>query len=296
MSEQPAEDANALDRSREEPPLDVINWLSVISGIVGIAGFVFAIWVWIRSDFKVRELRNSLQTVYETCSNILWDTRFLTPEDKDARLSQLDKAIGQVSGIRTLASGYSETAHYGTSELELLVERGVLWTLEMLQRIERSAEVHEVWLVTHDLEPDLNDPSAGSVVRNNLKAGKKYKYFFPEDLEDIDAKIWQLRVNVGATSPDSRVQFFPVADSSEVRVSSPANVILFFKGGPFYATDLVYQEVILTKVSRRGHFWQEHDPKHARKVLELLRTEVQRRERKEKLDRSEGSEIPPSAI
>jgi hypothetical protein len=287
--------------------VDVINWISVVSGIIGILGFVFAIWVWMRSDFKVRELqdtldfkvgelRNTLETVYETCGTILWETRFLTPEDKDARLSQLDKSIGLVSGIRTLASRYSENARHGTSELELLIERGVLWSLEMLQRIERSADVREVWLITHDLEPDLNDPTAGSVVSNNLKAGKSYKYFFPENLDDADAKMWQLRENVGATSPDSRVEFFPVADRPEIKVSSPANVILFFKDSHFYATDLVYQEVILTKVSRRGHFWQEHDPKHARQVLESMRAEVHKRKRElGKLDdQSERKQIPPS--
>jgi hypothetical protein len=96
----------------------VINWISVISGIVGILGFVFAIWVWMRSDFKVRELRNTLQAIYETCGTIVWETRFLTPEDKDARLSQLEKATGLVSAIRTLASKFSETArqspHHGS--------------------------------------------------------------------------------------------------------------------------------------------------------------------------------------
>jgi hypothetical protein len=276
--------------------VDVINWISVISGIVGILGFVFAIWVWMRSDFKVRELRNTLQAIYETCGTIIWETRFLTPEGKDARLNQLEKATGLVSAIRTLASKYAESARHGSSELELFLERGVLWTMEMLQRIEVSAEVREVWFVTHDLEPDLSDRNTGSMVASNLKAGKSYKYFFPEDLEDADAKIWQLRANIGATSPDSRVAFFPVADSVDLRVSSPANVILFFKDGPFYATDLVYQEVILTKVSRRGHFWQEHDPKEARKVLEVLRTEVQTRESRERKlgDQSVRMQTPPS--
>jgi hypothetical protein len=297
--------------------VNVINWISVVSGIVGILGFVFAIWVWMRSeskvrelektsefkirelentlDFKVRELRTTLQTVYETCGTIIWETRFLTPEDKDARLSQLEKATGLVSAIRTLTSKYTESPRHETSELELLFERGVLWTLEMLQRIEVSEDIREVWLVTHDLEPDLSDRWAGTMVDANLKAGKRYKYFFPEDLEDADAKIWQVRTNIGATSPDSQVGFYPVADTSHVRVSSPANVILFFKEGPFYATDLVYQEVFLTKVPRRGHFWQEHDPKHARQVLERLRTEVQRQKSNSgKLgDQSARKQIPP---
>ena len=89
------------------------------------------------------------------------------------------------------------------------------------------------------------------MVSNNLKAGKSYKYFYPEDLEDADAKIWQVRNNIGATSPDSQVEFFPIADSSDVQVSLPANVILLFKEGPFYATDLVFQELVLTKVRQR---------------------------------------------
>ena len=73
-------------------------------------------------------------------------------------------------------------------------------------------------------------------------------------------------------------------------------MILFFKDGPFFTTDLMYQEVILTKVSRRGHFWQEHDPKHARKVLEVLRTEVEKRESKERKmgDQSVRNQIPHS--
>jgi hypothetical protein len=309
--------------------VDPINWISVVSGIVGILGFVFAIWVWMRSDakvqelqntldFKVRELqntldstvrefRNTLQTVYETCGTVLWETRFLPPEDKDARLSQLDKAIGLVSAIRTLASRYSESTSHGPSELELLIERGVLWTEEMVQRLERSAEVREVWLITHDLEPDLSSRTAGKLVGSNLKDGKSYKYFFPEDLEDADAKIWQLRINIGATPSNSpvagttpsntQVEFFPVVASSEVHVSTPGNVILFFKDNPFYTTDLVFQEVILTKVARRGLLWQEHDPKHARQVLGALRTEVQKQKKGNSVkpgDQSAKKEIPPS--
>jgi hypothetical protein len=73
-------------------------------------------------------------------------------------------------------------------------------------------------------------------------------------------------------------------------------MMLFFKDNPFYTTDLVFQEVILTKLPRRGHLWQEHDPKHARQVLEALRTAVWKQKGNSGRlgDQSASKQIPPS--
>ncbi len=259
--------------------MDVISWLAVVSGVVSVLAFVFAIWVWVRSDMKVRELSSTVQALHDICGSILWETQFLPSEGDSSRLSQLDKSLGLISGMRTLTSKYAEKHNnYHTTELGILIERGVLWSTEMLYRLEQSNEVREIWLMTHDLEPDLSDTKTGKIVKKNLDSGKSYKYFYPSQLEDAEAKIWRLRRNIGATLPTlaNSTMFIPLDDSPELQIFSPANVIPFFKDEPFYSTDLVFQEVILTQISLRGVFWQEHEKKRARRLLELLRAEVEK--------------------
>lgn len=53
-----------------------------------------------------------------------------------------------------------------------------------------------------------------------------------------------------------------------------ANVILFFMDESEYDTQLVFQEVVLTKFLQQGKFWQEHDQRHATKMFERLRHEL----------------------
>lgn len=148
------------------------EWLGVVSGIISVFAFVFAVWVWMRSDMRVKELTGTLQAIFDISGSILWETMKLKGENADARLRQAERAIGLASSIHTLSSKYvSNVKSSSGTELTALVERGIVWTLSMLWNIETSVAVKEVWLVTPDLKPDVSDPEMGEVVGGNLKKG-----------------------------------------------------------------------------------------------------------------------------
>jgi hypothetical protein len=61
--------------------LSFAGWLSLVSGVIGVLSFIFAVWAWMRSDVRVRELTGTLQSVYDISSSILWETINLEAED-----------------------------------------------------------------------------------------------------------------------------------------------------------------------------------------------------------------------
>src|ERR1035441_4353071 len=78
-------------------------WLGVISGIITILSFVFALWIWMRSDTRVRELVGVLETIYDISGGILWETFNLNAEDIETRLRQAERALGLASSIHTMS-------------------------------------------------------------------------------------------------------------------------------------------------------------------------------------------------
>ena len=52
------------------------------------------------------------------------------------------------------------------------------------------------------------------------------------------------------------------------------NTIIFFKDDPSYGSDLVFREIVLTKLGKRGVIWQECSRDHAVELIETLREEM----------------------
>jgi HAMP domain-containing protein len=257
--------------------VDVISWLAVVSGVISILAFLFAVWVWLRSDIKVRELTATVQALHDIADSVIWEGQVLPGEDASARLTQLEKSIGLVSAMRTLSSRYvGDQQNYRATELGELVQRGIIWSNDMLTKLETSSEVREVWLITHDLEPDMSQRKTGAIVQGNLAAGKSYIYFYPAELKGAEEKVLRLQRNIGADHPKraTRVTYIPVRNVPGLRLFSNANMILFFKDKTTYGTDLVFQELVLTKIAKRGLFWQEHDRDHAAALFDMLRREM----------------------
>ena len=255
----------------------MITWLAVVSGVVSILAFLFAVWVWLKSDIKVRELTGTIQALHEIADSIIWETQILPGEDTSTRLSQVEKCLGLVSAMRTLSSKFvGDRQYYDATELGALIQRGIIWSSNMLTNLEESSDVCEVWFVSQDLEPDLSEKKTGDMVKRNLVAGKHYIYFYPSQLDGAKDKIRTLRRNIGADDPRraKSVVLVPLADTLDLPIFSRSNVIMFFKDKPVYGTQLVLQEIVFTKVSRRGIFWQEHDPQYARRLFEVLHREV----------------------
>jgi hypothetical protein len=258
--------------------MSVIAWLGVVSAIISILAFLFAVWVWIRSNTKVRELEGIIQTAYDITGTILWDMQTVHSEDSTTRLRNAEKSLGQVSALRAMTGKYAASASsFRETEIGALLERGVIWGLATMHEVERSERVQEIWLATPDLQPDLSTTTTGRIVANNLKDRKRYVYFCPNDIPDFEAEKRRLLANIGALrSPEaSRVTIVPVGPKVREQIFQRGNIILFFSGDPEWGTYNAFEEVVFTKVSERGVFWQEHTPAIAAEIRAILKHELQ---------------------
>jgi hypothetical protein len=69
---------------------------NVISGIITIMSFVFGVWVWIKSSWKVRELFETIQALHDIAGSALWESSQLVAEDYEAKARQGEKTLGHV--------------------------------------------------------------------------------------------------------------------------------------------------------------------------------------------------------
>jgi hypothetical protein len=95
----------------------------------------------------------------------------------------------------------------------------------------------------------------------------------PATLKLPNEKQRRLRRNIGADDEKVRgsVTFVPVNDGpAAALIPTRGNILLFFKDDPAYGTNLVFEEVILHKIDRRGLLWQECDRDHAAMVFDTF--------------------------
>jgi uncharacterized membrane protein len=258
--------------------MNVVTWLSVVGAIVAIIAFLFAVWVWIKSDTKIRELERVIQTTYDVTGVIKWEMQTIAAEDSSARLRNAENSLGAVSALHVMTGKYAKNAdNIQETEIGALVERGVIWSINMLNQLEGSPQVQEVWLVTPDLEPDLSHPTTGKLVANNLKNRKPYVYFCPSDLRDLETKIKRLMANIGAlrTQESSRVTVVPISPTRQGRIFQRGNIVIFYKQDPDWGTFIAFEEVVFTRISERGAFWQEHTPEVAAEIRANLKEELE---------------------
>src|SRR4051812_9293103 len=123
------------------------QWFEIVGGIISIVAFVFSVWVWLKSDMKVRELRGIIQTAFDVSGSIAWEMAQHPGEDDSSRLRHAERALGQISAIHTLTGKYAVPALSSRrTDFDSLIERGILWTDDMTWDLERSSRISEIWL------------------------------------------------------------------------------------------------------------------------------------------------------
>lgn len=259
--------------------MTVIEWLGVVSAILSILAFIYAVWVRLRTDIKVRELEGVIQAAYDVTGTILWEMQAVPIEDPTARLRSTERSLGEVSALRAVTGRYvRDTAGFRQTELGELIERGVVWSTAMLWDVETSERVKEVWLLTPDLEPDLSDPAAGAVVGQNLKHGKRYVYFCSSRIRNLEAEKQKLFANLGILKSArliSRVTIIPIDEEHHEKLFRRGNAIIFFFDDPAWETGRAFEEMVFTKVPERGIFWQECAPMAAQQIQAILKQELE---------------------
>ena len=261
--------------------MSFLAWVGVVSSIVTLLSFAFAVWIWMRSDMRVRELTNTLQAIFNISGDIMWESIAITGESPSARRLQAERMVGMASSIHTLSSKYVQDVHRQTwrgAELSTLIERGIVWTLSMLWNVEAAPDTKEVWLVTPDLKPDISDPIVGEAVSNNLRRGKRYVYFVPDGLSDLPDLTVRLKANLKADAPKSRLSdLISVVqiDTQQYLTALGGNIAFYFKADPMVSRGIAFREIVFTQVADRGVFWQQCSEAEADSLYRFLRGKMQ---------------------
>lgn len=250
--------------------MTVIDWLGAVSGIVSILAFIFAVWVWLKSDIKVRELQEVIQAAYDVTGTIMWEMQTIRVDDSAARLRSTERSFGEISALHTITGRYLRWAaaqsDSGPSEL---VERGVIWSMAMIWDVETSERTREIWFITPDLEPDLSDSTVGSVVADNIRRGKRYVYFCPKAIPNFETARRKLLANIGASKSTriaSRISIVPIDKEDNPSIFQRGSIIIFFSEDAEWETGRAFEEIVFTKLPKRGLFWQEYSPSEAERI------------------------------
>jgi hypothetical protein len=257
--------------------MSVVAWLGVVSAIVSILAFMFAIWVWLRSDIKVRELEGVIRAAHDVAGTIQWEMQTVRVDDPAARLRSTERSLGEVYALRAITAQYVKGPVVRPGpEFGGLMERGVIWSTSMLWDIETADRTRDIWFVTPDLEPDISDPTVASVVSANLKRGKRYIYFCPANILHRETTKTKLLASIGALKSDrlaARVTIVPVEDT-QGQIFQRGNVIIFFFENADWETGRAFEEIVFTKLSARGLFWQEYPAAVAEQIKVRLKQEL----------------------
>lgn len=262
--------------------MDIFN---ITVGTLGAISFVFSIWVWMRSDMKIRELSGIIGTIHDISGTAIWELQTMLPEDSNTILRQADKTHGFLVSIQKLTERYSMPSSRigGSSALGQLIERGVVQTQSSIWNVEVSKEVTEVWLVTPDLQPDCAVEPVGRLINRNIKSGKRYVYFYPDDLPHLENEVARLYKNIGALDSHShklkdRITLVPLSRAKHGDLFVRGNIIFYFHDEQRNIPPKCFEEIVLTQVSERGAFWQEHSESKSNYLRHLLEAEIQAKE------------------
>ncbi|WP_353571627.1 hypothetical protein [Candidatus Albibeggiatoa sp. nov. BB20] len=257
-----------------------LDIFTVIAGVIGIMSFLFSGWVWMKSDTKIRELRNVINTVHDISSTVLWEENMLLAESHETRLRQADKTIGYIMSLIKLTEHYSGNKHkYESSmELDLLIDKGIIWTNAMIGELEMSPNIKITWLITPDFQPDSSQATTGKMVNKCIKKGNKYVFFYPDDLPHVNSEIDRLMNNIGLSNYkkselDKYALTIPLNRQKYTNLFDTGNTILFFFDTQRHLIPRCFSEISLTRVPERGVFWQEHTDVKTNEIRHILQEE-----------------------
>lgn len=258
-----------------------IDTFNVVVGVLGIISFVFSIWVWMKSDMKIRELSGIIESIHDITGTVIWESQITLAEDYGIRLQHAERTLGFVTSIRKLTSRYiaQKATRTHDGNLGQLIERGIVWTKPMVMNVETSKETTEIWLVTADFKPDSSDKAVGKLINNNINDGKRYVYFYPDDLPHFETEQARLFKNILLEGPrfvkyKEKVKLVPLNRSKHSQLFTGGNIIFFYLDEHRSLPPRCFEEIVLTQVSERGSVWQEHSETKANDLRHLLASEL----------------------
>jgi hypothetical protein len=259
----------------------LVDTFNVISGICTILSFLFAVWVWMRADLKVRELEGRIRSIHEIARLATWEAEISLNCDDEERLKSVDKMNVTLRSIVMLTTPGAIGEGGSWRDEGQLIERGMVWTLAMCLKLEKSPKVPEVWIVTQDFRPDASDPVLGKMIADNLKHGKRYAYFYRDDMPQLKLETERLVTNIRVddlpAKAQSRLTLVPVSQPFHDRLFSKGTLIVFyFRDQKRALPPECFEEIVFTHVRERGVFWKKLDEKATSDLQHILEKELER--------------------
>jgi hypothetical protein len=124
-----------------------MDTFNVICGIITIASFVLALWVWMKTETRMRELISLLAKINGIALLAIAESQQAVDADREHFVRKAERVLGYLSSIRKLTQDYASSYQSQTEAAHLpLVEQEILWTKNMIWEIEMSKDTAEVWL------------------------------------------------------------------------------------------------------------------------------------------------------
>jgi len=254
---------------------------------LAIVSFLFAIGTWLLSErrkdkLKVDRLTEVIKSIHAISGNTIWESKTVLSEVYETRVKQAEKNLVSINNIYQLTTQYiHQKSEHIIGDIGLLVEKNIIWTGQMIWALEASKEITEIWLFTPDLKPDVSEDEVGKAVNANIKNGKKYVYFFPDNLPHLKTEINRLYNNIGLTEPatykyKNQVNLVPLSYEKYRKLFNGGNIILFFSDEHRSFPPKCFEELILNKIDERALFWQENSEKKAKELRELFGNDLKK--------------------
>lgn len=278
-------------------PTDLVGYC------VGLAAIVFAIVIYYRSKLDLEMLkteskldierlkteidklneafrlfRENTKKVFGSLNDIAFGSLLRVknfPAHSQALASQRESLVGAISAIRLITAREGDPTFQGE-----YIAGGDLGA------IEDSPGCVEVWIITPDLRPDIEEDDLILSVARNLAHGRRYIYVVPHDIAaDRPPRLAEF---VRRKVEDDDVQ--GVVDRlSIVKIARAENTELFANGlitlyqikqGDESAalTTIGFDEVVLPN-ERRGSLWQRQHEAKAKTLMAMVQQAVHRGEK-----------------
>ena len=219
-------------------------------------------------DFLIEKFDNFAKSIHDIAFNKLLEIKNVPP-DYQGMARQRDSLSSILKAIHT----------YAKNETKTLIKGDYSHGTE-LGEIEASNNVKEVWLISLDLRPDIEEPDLMHSVAKNLSKGRKYHYFYAQDFVEDATKLEEgIYNNLNQTERDvikksKSLSLIPL-DHKKYKHYLTGNSVAIYefqnKNGKGAQIDVVgYDEIVLPN-ERRGSLWQRQLDFRAKSILAVLK-------------------------
>jgi len=248
---------------------DLIGW------IIAVISIIISIIIYYKSRLSKKELDNKSEkldsfakSIHDIAFNKLLQIKNVPP-DLQGMARQRDSLASILKAIHT----------YAKNETKLSLKGEYIHGTE-LGEIEASNNVTDVWLISLDLRPDIEEFDLMRSVAKNLSKGRKYHYFyaqdFVEDATKLETGIFSnlSQAEKSAIKKSKSLSLMPL-DHKKYKHYLTGNSVAIYefqnKNGKGAQIDVIgYDEIVLPN-ERRGSLWQRQLDFRAKSILSVLK-------------------------